>query len=154
MVTIAAFVVMLKDIFLFNVCTLPKYRRKGLAKLALRVMQKHGIEKYKTQGIKGNVDDKNKIAINFYEKYGAKIDKDFSLCGGGSQKTSFRMFIRWKNNEKELEKITKIIRKLKENVENNCSFAKEKMKYGIFAIWFITCAIFVVKKRKVGALKS
>ncbi|ETO23139.1 Acetyltransferase [Reticulomyxa filosa] len=97
LVSVATFVVMSKDIFLFNVCTHPSYRHRGYAKYLLFEIQKFAIEKHGITVIKGNADIKNSIAIDFYQKLGAKIDTNFSAAGGGGEKNvkSLRLYYEW-----------------------------------------------------------
>jgi len=115
-VTVATYVVMTNNIFVFNVCTHPSYRHRGYAKYLLYEIQKIAITKHNINVVKGNVDKSNTVALEFYEKLGAKRDTKFGIAGGGGEKDLkfVRLFYEWdKNlNEKLPKQIAEIQRQI------------------------------------------
>ena len=100
-ISLASCCLMLTEIFLFDVCTLPEYRGNGYAKFLLFQIKKYGIKHHNITGIKGNVDNNNIIAQQFYTKYGAIVDTNFSISSqNNNQKpTNIRMLLKWKKHE-------------------------------------------------------
>jgi len=115
-VTVATYVVMTKDIFVFNVCTHPSYRHRGYAKYLLYEIQKIAVTKHNINVVKGNVDKSNTVGLEFYEKLGAKRDTKFGIAGGGGEKDLkfIRLFYEWDKslNEKLPKQIAEIQRQI------------------------------------------
>ena len=104
LVAVCISVLMLKEYFLYNLCTKPSHRRRGYAKHLLFEIQSHAMDNGAI-GFKGNVNLDNLGAIAFYTKYGACKDTNFARSDSANPPTSMRLLYRWKKSIKTRQEI-------------------------------------------------
>ena len=129
----------IKEYFIYNLCTHPTQRSKGYAKYLMFEIQKFAMN-HDIIGFKGNVDLENVGAIAFYTKYGAYKDENFSKSDPNNPATFMRLLYRW--NDKSKEETMNIINRNQGSVLNRYKYRNDRphqMKHALTI--FVTCSI-------------
>eukprot|EP01083_Nonionella_stella_P269830 913266_1 len=140
-------VLMLKEYFIYNLCTHPRHRRNGYAKYLLFEIKSYAL-KHSIIGFKGNVDLQNIGAITFYTKYGAYQDREFACSSGPDNKPTYmRLLYRW--NEQDQCDVRNEIECQQNNVLSAFQWKQKRtkqIKQGIAIMAVLSIAYFLYKK--------